>query len=789
MKTAWMITILVGLVLDACMAAPAATEIRAYDFGPKDSPVWPAFMGVDNTAYSETAGQGWKTRHSITLFKQKGPHPGFVGGLQDPLVVDGLHTRSTALPEFCVDLPNGEYSVWLLTSLYRRSFCNSVWGRHEIRAEGKTAWQMDVEVNNFFDIYYRDAQRNIDKAFFAEGVWKRYLKPWLDDWRRFDVTVEDGQLNVAMTMAKDKVHAMIVAPPHLRTAAQAMVDKVSHDREEWFNERWKEELPPPTADPAPVSAEDRARGYVVFGKHWMDEVFPSTRPTSAELNPTLKLMATPGEREPVAFGVRAVKDLTGIQVSPTDLTGPNGARIPKTNVEHWYMRYEARPYPGGTFKVIPVALEQRRGLGLDADITRVFFLKVLVPEEAPAGIYEGKVTFKPANAPAAEIPLKIRVLPFRLAYPSEVSFCAEFASVARYLRPRLHDPEIKRRHWDWVRRYFRSLREHNMTSLHINTMPAAVVKGDTVTLDFDGGGREYCNLNKLMDIYQETGFTGPNVIYQGFMAICCWGLRMHPASVGLEVFQSPRGQSLLKQAAEQVTAHAKARGWPGMILYATGEPTNFRQGVEKAIATFKAMRQAPGVICAMSSINDRDHAAFPYLDVILFGSPSQNNMGEKMKAQGKKIIGYNSGITRLSYGFYVWRIGAIGRTQEHFQSTIKDRPFNDFLGTSSCWSYTHMAFGPEGPRPCPRLEHQAEGIDDYRYVLTLEQLVSRAEKKGGAAAERAGQAKELLKRVWRNVPGDMRVFYSRGGTWEPGVYDRLRSRLAREIMTLQEALR
>jgi hypothetical protein len=263
---------------------------------------------------------------------------------------------------------------------------------------------------------------------------------------------------------------------------------------------------------------------------------------------------------------------------------------------------------------------------------------------------------------------------------------------------------------------------------------------------------------------------------------------MHPSYVPLTTFQSPRGQLLQKIATEQVCEHVKAKGWPEFVLYATGEPTNFTDGVEKAIATFKAMKQAPGAVTAMSSINERDHAAFPWVDVILFGSPSENGMGEKMKAQGKVIWGYNSGYTRLSYGFYVWRIGAKGRTQEHYQSGIQSQPFNDWLSTSSCWSYTHAGFGPEGVRPCPRLEHQAKGVDDYRYVLTLEQAIARAKKQGGPSAERAAKSEALLKRIWDQVPDDMRVFYGRGGNWEPGVHDRLRSRIATEIIELREAM-
>ena len=782
--------VILALAAATALAASvrAAPEIRAYDFGPPDSDVWEGFTGVGAEPYAEATGLGWKPGTKLTPFKQPGPHPGFVGGLQDPLVADGVHADSTRPAEFRVDLPNGDYAVWVLSSFYRRSFCNALWGLHQICAEDAPVWELQVDKTNFFDIYFRDAEHTIDSEFYREGVWQRYLKPWLDDWKPFAVTVSDGCMDLAFTAYRDRIHALVIAPVALKGAAADRISAVSQARQEWFGARWQEEAPGETVTPARLTDQDRARGYVVFARHWMQEVFPATQPGADELNPTLKLMLTPGEREPVTFCVRALRDLKDIQVTPSDLVAADGARIPKANIAYWSVRCEARPYPGGTYRVAPVALEQRPGLGLDANLTRTFFLKLRAPEDAPAGIYGGTVTFRAADAPVATIPIKVRVLPFKLAYPDRIDFCVEMGSLARFLRPALNDPEIKTMHWDWVRRYLYALREHNMTTLHLNAMPAVTVQDDKVALDFDGGGLEYYNLNRLMEIYREAGFTGPNVIYQGFMSLYAWGLRMHPAYCKLADFESERGQDLLRQAARQVVAQVKSKGWPEFILYATGEPTNFPQGIEKAVAVFKALGDVPGATRAMSSINERDHAVFPYLDVVLFGSPSQNNMGAKIKAQGKKLIAYNSGITRLSYGFYVWRIDAVGRTQEHFQSTIQDRPFNDFLGTSSCWSYTHMAYGPEGPRPCPRLEHQAEGIDDYRYILTLEQLVRQAEQKGGDAATAAAATRELLARIRRNVPEDMRVFHQRGGHWEPGVYDRLRSRVASEIMALQEAV-
>jgi len=786
MKTRILLSVLCPVFM--CLSAFGAPDgVRAYDFGPANSPVWEGFTRVGTAAYTEAAELGWQTRGKLLTFQQPGAHPGFVGGLHDPLVVDGIHMRSTYPTEFRVDLPNGRYAVWALTSFYRVSFCNALWGRHAIAAEGKTVWELNVDKSNFFEIFYHHINQDYDDALRREGVWKRYLEPWLDNWKPFETTVKDGQLDLSFTLNSDRLHALVIAPLAQREQGEAYISKTSREREKWFTDRWQEDAPKQEGKPAAVTAEDRERGYLLFGKHWMTEVNPYLLPTEEEREPTLKLMAAPGEREPVAFFLRALKDLKRIEVGVSDLTGPDGATIPASAFEHWVVRYETRPFPGGTYQIVPVTLEKRPPIDLDADITKMYFLKVLVPEDATAGIYQGTITVRPSNASPSRIPIKMRVLPFGLAYPHGTSFTVEFGSVARYLRPKLSDPEIKRAFWEWVRAYLRNYREHNMTSIRNQWMPAVNVEGDAVTLDWTGGGRDYYNVDRLMEMYKEEGFTGPVVMYQGMMSIVFWGLRLHNSRTSLETIRSERSQKLITDATRQVRDHVKAKGWPEFALYTTGEPTNFDDGVEKAIAMFKAMKRAPGIKTAMSSINTRDHAAFPWVDVILFGSPSQNNMGEKMRAEGKEIWGYNCGVSRLSYGFYVWANHMEGRTQEHFQSRLQDRPFNDFLGSGSVWSYTHVAFGPEGVRPTLRLEHEAEGVDDFRYLLTLEKAVAEARRAGGKAAVAADRASELLERIRKHVPEDMRVFNAEGGKWEPGVYDRLRSRIASEIIALQAA--
>ena len=94
-----------------------------------------------------------------------------------------------------------------------------------------------------------------------------------------------------------------------------------------------------------------------------------------------------------------------------------------------------------------------------------------------------------------------------------------------------------------------------------------------------------------------------------------------------------------------------------------------------------------------------------------------------------------------------------------------------------------MAYpGPDGPLPTQRWEAVREGIDDGRYLYTLEARIAEA-KKTGAAKEAVAAGEALLKEIWAAVP--VRSEYNQNGPWTGPEYVSYRRRLAEAIVAIK----
>jgi len=89
---------------------------------------------------------------------------------------------------------------------------------------------------------------------------------------------------------------------------------------------------------------------------------------------------------------------------------------------------------------------------------------------------------------------------------------------------------------------------------------------------------------------------------------------------------------------------------------------------------------------------------------------------------------------RVFYGFHPWKCGLKGITQYVSRAFPVDDPKTDGCvaydqinncngGTSHPYDFTYPS--AEGPLPTPKWESIRQGINDYRYLLTLQQLIRR----------------------------------------------------------------
>ena len=77
----------------------------------------------------------------------------------------------------------------------------------------------------------------------------------------------------------------------------------------------------------PLAKGDHRRGFVIYSRHYLDCVYPHTKPRAEELNPELKLFACPGEYEPMNFIVLPLKDLRHAKVTVTGLGSIDGFNL------------------------------------------------------------------------------------------------------------------------------------------------------------------------------------------------------------------------------------------------------------------------------------------------------------------------------------------------------------------------------------------------------------------------------------------------------------------------------
>lgn len=172
--------------------------------------------------------------------------------------------------------------------------------------------------------------------------------------------------------------------------------------------------------------EEERRGYLVFSRHWMDLIFPSSIPERAEIIDRLGAFGAPGEYEPLTFCVRTLRELKGLEVKASELVSQSGGRLAAPEVQivrcaprAW--RSEEPLYEGGPVGIMnmPTYLEKTRLVDVVAGRTVQFWLTVKIENDARPGMYQGEIRISHEQGQPYGIKIKLEVLPVSLVEPSQ----------------------------------------------------------------------------------------------------------------------------------------------------------------------------------------------------------------------------------------------------------------------------------------------------------------------------------------------------------------------------------
>lgn len=425
-------------------------------------------------------------------------------------------------------------------------------------------------------------------------------------------------------------------------------------------------------------------------------------PADRERADTVALAACPGEFEPATFSLYALKDLARVGFAVSDLRCGEGV-IPAAEVDIRIVKVWTQS--GDDLWVdVPVEVPELLLYRDDVELkgrrpsaggertaltsvpqgtSKQFWVTVKVPEDAAAGEYAGTIAVDVAGGRAASLALKVTVLPFRLARPRR-DFLIYFRANLDPTRGAEYEP------WDEFERQVRNIREHGFTGASIYSR------------------EEF--LPAILKKYVEAGFTSP-VPYLG-----------------------------RTKGVAEVEEIVKKAGPLRVVYYGMDEP-NSPDKAEACRKLFEGIQNAGGttVTAIMKKYADMiwdsidivnyslcDQKIDAYIRGLSEGRVRKNTKREWYYWQ---IMKERPKTARLMSGFFLWKSKLDGIFPFCYQTMNIEDPYDDFTP----WEWAGLKWRPhlvtypskEGPIDTLQWEACREGIDDMKYIATLEDTIRR----------------------------------------------------------------
>ena len=730
---------------------------------PQSLPVTP------ESAYRKEVGYG--------LTEAKGVTAALLAYGKFPVFGDGIGGKKVP---FAVDVPNGTYEVQAvaIAQTWSRIRCLD----YRIAAEGKTVVDVPRTEEAFYSgegLYWGADRFHDPRRSLWQQYGREYFKPHV-----FQVKVADGQLN--LDFHRCGVYAAWIYPADQARAGRARVEAIQGEQDWRVNGSIARLIDGPDAgEPVEPDAASRARGYVLFARPYTLKVYPNRNPRPAERVGKLSLCVAPGEYEPTTFAIRPLKDLRKVRVEVSDLTGPGGAVLSRQAVRVDLVKYFPRKVGGIDHMLTPSYLFPVRPLDLPEGFNRQYWLTVHAPGGQAAGRYVGKVTVRPEGGEAGELGLEVRVYPFRLAdSPRNHGFFNSRAP--NYHMVSLFPGRAEALSRKVINAELADMVAHGVTGV---TLPS----GEFRSVDKDGGNLklDWTQAKLYAELLKKHGLDTHEHITGG------WNVVSRLLRGGFKEF-SPAYNRAYKDMVRQSGAFWKGRGIRA-VFQVIDEPreTQLEDWNRNRVDTIKYLRlarEAGGVKTMVTPMADTDGygnhytVMIPLMDV--WATHCWPRSARSIFLCGTEKLAelwfYNNGLDRFQWGYHLWRSRALADFEWVYAWEARGAPplIHDVIGIGDNVVPYNLSVLPK-----INYEWAREGVDDLRYLTTLETALA-AKKAPAKAAKQARAFLEALRKALPEYPQTDLVTGAEAGAkyTEGGVkahFDPWRRQVAEYIIALR----
>lgn len=571
-------------------------------------------------------------------------------------------------------------------------------------------------------------------------------------WDTFTIQVMDSGVAEFKLLGEWLLNGLLIAPVQARQDFLAAVDKLMLGNQA---AKFVYRAPETNTVELPPTEQERAQGFITFNPPKEQRIFPQTTPLPEQRTSQLQFNGAAGQRLALSVAFRTLQDIPNFQLVAGVWKDSAGRTWPAAvtavhPIRVWPQRTDHKG-AGKLWNRAPELLAENSPRYLVSGTTQQYYLMLDLPQDAAPGSYQSTVSVMGEGCPTLEIPLTLEVHPFSLADIDDMYFAMYNgdANFSFLTRPENREGDILR---------LRDMRRHNMNSV---IYPQS---GWTSAEDFSAC---YQQVNALLD---ECGFPRKPMPY-------------HNSGITADI-------------TSQVKDIVQKTGLREILFYPVDEPFS-RNKLEIALQLYPEVKKVPGVRTYSTVTQNCVDKLGASLDICCYtitgyAKFQPDRIREEFARTGQEFWWYSNGAreypaaVRYKAGFFFHRSGAKGQLYWAYDNFGRD-PFSDFDSAQG----DHAAIYINGGKIISTLQWEAirEGIDDFRYLRTLEQALAKHPEHPAAAG-----AKALLQELWQETVVDLDVYAQRFGKdievhhkciWEPERFDYYRDKITAAILAFK----
>lgn len=667
------------------------------------------------------------------------------GAWPDSLTGDGIASLTGPI-QFDVEVPDGEYCVWISAGKIFDEKSRTLPFR--LQVGDKTLCDEPLTIQQFFGEKGIFRHLHTQYSQRPNALWLDYIEPVFPE-QTVQAKATGGKLSIVAS--NHRLSALVVVPAKEEESFKKMAAELRQQRMKYFYNSLY--LDP--HESLKKQTDDGAYSMWVPSGSARKPIRPWTAPTDSERKTAaLEIKAAIGQRAMARVCITPFEDLGRGELNISDLKG--AGTIPAASFRQYYQNYEVR----GT-SVEEMCLMPWTNIRFENGITWTYWLWLKIPDDAKAGSYSGTLTFKPEKGGAKSLPIELEVYPFKLEDILPVSYTVDYV---------LHQyPEgVDRR--KVAKEQLTFMREVGLTAANIESGRVMALKGDNqVQMEFDpllwetakevGMGRhpeqKMFSINVCLSFARQIGRLSGQKPDQ------------HPG----DEFKNPHLKDYYQDAVRQYKAYIDKMGLPfaPIIVDEPREmPNPWNRNIDQTIKYADWVKEVGGLTPQIPFTADtngdppKDYVPIcDHVDIIsVHAYEGAKNMIAKAQMPGKTLYFNNTGMDRLSWGFYPWRMNCKGRDEWHWLTGMEGSG-EGYPNPLEC--YTPFLSREGWTVPAPYWEYPggflfksafldiSEGITDFAYLITLEEALDGA-KADSNKAKTIADARAFLDSLKKAIP-------------------------------------